>query len=149
MSTEDDEPETQGVENYQLRSIVQRIERLEEEKKATADDIRDVYAEAKAVGFDVKALREVIKRRKKDAAERQEHEAIVDTYMVALGMLTDTPLGQAAIRRDLGERGARAAAGKIEKAVEKLGVRAEPTEQEKAKGVAVAFEPPDGTRGSI
>jgi uncharacterized protein (UPF0335 family) len=81
--------ESGGVAHGQLRSIVQRIERLEEEKKALADDIRDVYAEAKANGFDIKALRTVIKLRKQDAAERQEHEAVLATYMVALGMVTE------------------------------------------------------------
>lgn len=71
----------------QLKSIVERIERLEEEKKQFADDIRDVYAEAKGNGFDVKALRSVIRLRKQDANERQEHETILETYMQALGML--------------------------------------------------------------
>ena len=75
--------------NSQLHSIVQRIERLEEEKKALADDIRDVYAEAKATGFDVKALRTVVRLRKQDVAERQEQEAILATYMVALGMVQE------------------------------------------------------------
>lgn len=84
--------------NAQLKSIVERIEKLEEEKKATTDDIRDVYAEAKGNGFDAKALREIIRRRKKDAAEMAEHEAVVELYMHALGMLADTPLGQAAIK---------------------------------------------------
>lgn len=79
--------ETEGAARSQLHSIVQRIERLEEEKKALADDIRDVYAEAKSTGFDVKALRTIIKLRKQDSAERQEHEAILATYMVALGMV--------------------------------------------------------------
>ncbi|MCT8971671.1 MULTISPECIES: DUF2312 domain-containing protein [Microbaculum] len=81
--------DTGGIATTQLHSIVQRIERLEEEKKALADDIRDVYAEAKANGFDVKALRTIVKLRKQDTAERQEHEAILATYMVALGMVTD------------------------------------------------------------
>ncbi len=76
-----------GVAHDQLRSIVARIERLEEEKKALADDIRDVYAEAKANGYDVKALRTVVRLRKQDLAERQEHEAILDIYMHALGMI--------------------------------------------------------------
>jgi uncharacterized protein (UPF0335 family) len=83
----------------QLKAIVERVERLEEEKKALADDIRDVYAEAKGNGFDVKALRAVIRLRKQDADERAEHEAILETYMHALGLLADTPLGQAAIAR--------------------------------------------------
>ena len=76
------------VARDQLRNIIERIERLEEEKKAIADDIKDVYAEAKANGFDTKILREIIKLRKMDAAERQEAEAILDLYMSALGMVT-------------------------------------------------------------
>src|SRR3954469_20392559 len=83
----------------QLKAFVERIERLEEEKKTIADDIRDVYAESKGNGFDVKALRAVIRLRKQDAQERQEHELILETYMNALGMLADTPLGKAAIER--------------------------------------------------
>lgn len=71
----------------QIRSIIERIERLEEEKKGVADDIRDVYAEAKGVGFDVKALRAVVRMRRQDATERQEQEAILEIYMQALGML--------------------------------------------------------------
>jgi uncharacterized protein (UPF0335 family) len=70
----------------QLKAVIERIERLEEEKKAIADDIRDVYAEAKGNGYDVKALRTIIRLRKQDKAERQEHEAILETYMHALGM---------------------------------------------------------------
>ncbi len=85
--------------NAQLRSIVERIEHLESEKKDIADDIRDVYAEAKGNGYDVKALRAVIRLRKQDAAARAEHEALLDTYKLALGMLADLPLGQAAIER--------------------------------------------------
>lgn len=74
-------------------------------KKATQDDIRDVYAEAKGNGFDVKALRSVIRLRKQDADERREQEAILETYMHALGMLADTPLGAAAVARDLAPAG--------------------------------------------
>ena len=70
----------------QLRSIIERIERLEEEKKTIADDIRDVYAEAKGNGYDVKALRTIVRLRKQDANERAEQEAILDTYLNALGM---------------------------------------------------------------
>ena len=70
-----------------LKAFVERVEKLEEEKKALSDDIRDVYAEAKANGFDVKALRQVVRLRKQDADERREHEAILDTYLQALGML--------------------------------------------------------------
>jgi uncharacterized protein (UPF0335 family) len=71
----------------QLKAIVERIEKLEEEKKAISDDIRDVYGEAKANGFDVKALRQIIKLRKIEPTERDEQEAILETYMHALGML--------------------------------------------------------------
>lgn len=85
--------------NAQLRAIVERVERLEEEKKTIADDIRDVYAEAKGNGYDVKALRALIRRRKQDANDLAEHETILQTYMHALGMLADLPLGQAAIER--------------------------------------------------
>ena len=71
----------------QLKAFVERIERLEEEKKAISDDIRDVYAEAKGNGFDVKALRTIVRLRKQDANERAEAETILETYMQALGML--------------------------------------------------------------
>ena len=71
----------------QLKSIIERIEKLEEEKKATSDDIRDVYAEAKGNGFDVKALRTIVRLRKLDTDERKEQEAVLETYMHALGML--------------------------------------------------------------
>lgn len=71
----------------QLKSIIERIERLEEEKKTMSDDIRDVYAEAKGNGFDVKALRTIVKLRKQDPSDRAEAETILETYMQALGML--------------------------------------------------------------
>ena len=70
----------------QLKAFVERVERLEEEKKAIADDIRDVYAEAKGNGFDVKALRAVVRLRKQDVDERKEQEAILETYLHALGI---------------------------------------------------------------
>jgi uncharacterized protein (UPF0335 family) len=72
----------------QLKSIVERVERLEEEKKTIVDDIRDVYAEAKGNGFDVKALRAIVRIRKQDANERAEFETILDTYMHALGIFS-------------------------------------------------------------
>ena|SRR5579864_2983677 len=75
------------VARDQLKSIVERIERLEEEKKTIADDIRDVYAEAKGNGFDVTALRAIVKMRKEDADKRAEKETILETYMLALGMI--------------------------------------------------------------
>jgi uncharacterized protein (UPF0335 family) len=71
----------------QLKSIVERIERLEEEKQALADDIKEVYAEAKGNGFDASTLRQVVRLRKQDTAERMEREALLDLYMHALGMI--------------------------------------------------------------
>lgn len=88
-----------GIAADQLRQFVERIERLEEDKAELAADIRDVYAEAKGSGFDVKILRQVVRLRKLDKAERQEQEALLDLYMEALGMLVDTPLGTAALGR--------------------------------------------------
>jgi uncharacterized protein (UPF0335 family) len=70
----------------QLKSLVERIERLDEDKKAISGDIKEVYAEAKANGFDTKILRKVIALRKKDRHEREEEEAILDLYLSALGM---------------------------------------------------------------
>jgi uncharacterized protein (UPF0335 family) len=75
-----------GIAGEQLRSLIERIERLEEERKASADDIRDVYAEAKAAGFDAKVMRQVVRLRKLDSADRQEQEALLDLYRHALGM---------------------------------------------------------------
>ena len=71
----------------QLKAFVERVERLEEEKKTISDDIRDVYAEAKAVGYDTKALRTIVRMRKQDVDERKEQETILETYMHALGMI--------------------------------------------------------------
>jgi uncharacterized protein (UPF0335 family) len=70
----------------QLKALVERIEKLEEEKKALAEDIREVYGEAKGAGFDVKALRTVVRLRMQDGEERKEHEALVDLYRDALGL---------------------------------------------------------------
>jgi len=78
-----------AVARDQLRSLVERIERLEEEKKTIADDIKDVYGEAKANGYDAKILRRVIAIRKQDQNERLEQEAILDAYLHALGMAPD------------------------------------------------------------
>lgn len=75
-----------SVAQDQLRAFVERIERLEEEKKAIADDIKEVYAEAKGNGFDTKVMRQVIRIRKQDRSERLEQEAILDLYLAALGM---------------------------------------------------------------
>ena len=78
-----------SVAREQLKQIVERIERLEEKKKAISDDIKDVYAEAKGNGFDTKVLRQVVRIRKQDTAERQEQDTIRDLYLHALGMLPD------------------------------------------------------------
>ena len=77
---------SQTVAAGQLRALIERIERLEEEKKTIADDIKEVYAEAKGNGFDTKALRTIIRLRKQDANERAEAEAVLELYMAALGM---------------------------------------------------------------
>ena len=75
-----------GFAKDQLRSFIERIERLEEERAALSADIREVYSEAKGTGFDTKAMRAVIRLRKLDTADRQEQEAILDLYLSALGM---------------------------------------------------------------
>ena len=76
--------QTGGIAADRLRSLIERIERLEEEKKALSVDIRDIYAEAKSAGFDVKIMRAVIKLRKMNAADRDEQEFLLDTYKKAL-----------------------------------------------------------------
>ncbi|MFG1477280.1 DUF2312 domain-containing protein [Xanthobacter sp. V4C-4] len=86
MAEEDVSDAPAGFAKEQLKSFIERIERLEEEKKAISDDIKDVFAEAKANGFDVKALRAILKIRKEDVDERKEHDAIVELYCQALGI---------------------------------------------------------------
>ena len=76
-----------AVDGGHLKAFIERIEKLEEEKRAIADDIKDVYAEAKGNGYDTKALRKIIRLRKQDKNERAEEEAILETYMHALGMI--------------------------------------------------------------
>jgi len=75
-----------GIARDQLRAFIERIERLEEEKKSVSDDIKEVYAEAKGSGFDTKVMRQIIRIRKQDRNERAEQEAILDLYLHALGM---------------------------------------------------------------
>ena len=77
-----------GFAAGQLRSLIERIERLEEEKAALTSDIREVYSEAKGTGFDTKIMRQVVRMRKLDKADRQEMEAVLDLYLSALGMRT-------------------------------------------------------------
>lgn len=84
---EEDLTETKDtVAAGELRQLIERIERLEEDKKAVADDIRDVLSEAKGRGYDTKAIRHIVRLRKKDAEERQQEQAVLDLYMAALGM---------------------------------------------------------------
>lgn len=82
-----------------LKSIVDRIERLEEERRALQADIKDIFSEAKSAGFDTKVLRMLLASRKKDQSEWEQQQLLLETYMRALGSLLDTPLGQAALER--------------------------------------------------
>ena len=77
----------ENVSAEQLRLFIERIETLEEEKKGIADDIKDVYAEAKGTGFDAKTMKAIVRLRKMEAAARQEAEALLDTYKPALGLV--------------------------------------------------------------
>ncbi len=90
-----------GVSGAQLRSLIERIERLGEEIKALQDDVRDVYAEAKGNGFDTKIMRKIIRLRKLDQQERDEEETMLEVYLRALGMLPD--LNHLAEDRDAAE----------------------------------------------
>jgi uncharacterized protein (UPF0335 family) len=85
-ATQEQETEVGGIAADRLRSIIERIERLEEERKALANDIKDIYAEAKSAGFDVKVIRQIISIRKKEPAEVEEQETLLDLYRRALGM---------------------------------------------------------------
>ena len=89
-----------GVDGARLRSYIERIERLEEEKKSIADDIREVYLIAKGTGFDPKIMKKVVALRRMDRAKRIEEEEILELYLSALGDLADTPLGRAAVDRE-------------------------------------------------
>lgn len=88
-----------GIAADQLASYIERIERLEEEKANLMADIKEVKGEAKALGFDIKTINAILKLRKLTEQEREEQEALLDIYKAALGMLFDTPLGEAARRR--------------------------------------------------
>ena len=79
-------PDVGGVAGDRLKSFIERIERLEEEKKALAEDIKEVFSEAKGVGFDVKIMRQIIRIRRMDEDDRDEQEALLDTYLRAIGM---------------------------------------------------------------
>lgn len=82
-----------------LQSLIERIENMEADKRSISEDIKDVYTEAKGRGYDTAAIKEIIKMRREDAEKRKTREAIVGTYLAALGQLADTPLGKAAIAR--------------------------------------------------
>jgi len=84
--------------NDQLKSYVERIEKLEEEKASVAQDIKDVYTESKLSGFDAKIIKQIVALRKKDQEKVKEEQAMIALYMEELGMLADTPLGQAALK---------------------------------------------------
>jgi uncharacterized protein (UPF0335 family) len=86
----------ESVAQDQIRAFIERIERMEEEKKAIAEDIKEIYAEAKGNGFDTKVLRQVVRIRKQDHAERMEQEALLELYMTALGMAVDPAQDKAA-----------------------------------------------------
>jgi len=85
-NSQEGNPSEDGVAQDQLRSFIERIERMEEEKAAVAADIKEIYSEAKGNGFDTKIMRQIIRIRKQDANERLEQEALLDLYMSALGM---------------------------------------------------------------
>jgi uncharacterized protein (UPF0335 family) len=80
-------PDVGGIAGERLRSFIERIERLEEEKRALAEDIKEVYAEAKGTGFDTKTMRQIVKLRRMDQNEVDEQEALLDVYKRALGMM--------------------------------------------------------------
>lgn len=86
-------PDIGGIAGERLKSFIERIERLEEEKKSLSDDIKDVFAEAKGSGFDVKVMRQILKERRMDKDDLDEQETLLDLYRRALGML---PLFEAA-----------------------------------------------------
>jgi len=89
-------PDVGGIAGEQLRSFIERIERLEEERKTLAEDIKEVFAEAKGNGFDTKIIREIIKIRRMDEDDLDEQETLLDMYKRALGMLPDVPESVAA-----------------------------------------------------
>jgi uncharacterized protein (UPF0335 family) len=92
-------PDMAETTDDRLRLLIERVERLEEEKKAIADDIKDVYGEGKSVGYDAKLMREIVKLRKMKPDDRRERDMLLDVYKAALGMdFCETPLGTAALR---------------------------------------------------
>lgn len=86
-----------SVAGKMLKSVIERVELLEEDKRGISEDIKEIYAEAKGNGLDPKIIRMIIRERKMNSTDRAEMEALLDTYKAALGMLADTPLGKAAL----------------------------------------------------
>lgn len=82
-----DDNDTDGVSGKRLKAFIERIERLEEEKAALAEDIKEIYAEAKAVGFDAKTMRKLVRLRKMDSEKRQEEDALLELYKSAIGLI--------------------------------------------------------------
>lgn len=128
--------------NGQLKSYIERLETIEGHRRANVEDFKDVLAEAKSNGFEPKALRAIVKLRFEDTdkrEKRQEYETILETYMAALGLLADTPLGKAAI----------ASSPSIKRALDKFGTPVPLTDDERAKGQTSAFVDKSGARTSI
>ena len=98
QSPDREEPQASGVAADRLRSIVDRIERVESERKNLGEDIKEIYAEAKSSGYDLKALRQLIRERRLTDDEREEREMLVEVYRRSLGEFVSTELGSAAIR---------------------------------------------------
>lgn len=145
---------TDEVNCGQLRAFVERIERLNEDKAALSEDIKEVYAEAKGNGFDTATIRDIVKLRKLDPDRRAERETLLDVYMRALGMYADTPLGQAAIENATKPPKKRALKSDVEAALDKglrkaFGDPAPLTAEEKRKGAQAAFVGRDGTRVTL
>lgn len=86
VEKDDDTIDVGGVTGKRLKSFLDRVERLEEEKKGLADDIKDIYAEAKGVGFDVKTMRKILKLRKMEVEKRREEEELLELYKAAIGL---------------------------------------------------------------
>lgn len=95
---------TNMVDGAHLHAFIERIEKLESEKRAIADDIKDVYSEAKATGFDPKIVRKIVALRRIDTHKRAEEQELLDLYIAALGDLINTPLANAALAREFGVR---------------------------------------------
>lgn len=93
---------TNGVDGGQLKSFVERIERVEESIRDEQEARKEIYAEIKSLGFDARVIRHIVKMRREDKAKREEFEAILELYLSALGELSDTPLGRAAVHREFG-----------------------------------------------